>query len=120
MGKYTPYSAKKQPQAKPGPHPIWRGVGFALMVIIPIISYAAARLLLDANTTNHWFPLPTDLILHKFKYPMLLIEIVTTLVFIFVLSAIFMLITFLLNSLFGAPRYGPQDVPPVAYRRRKK
>lgn len=32
-------------------HPIWRGIGFLLLILIPIISYGLAELLLD------WFTL---------------------------------------------------------------
>jgi len=42
-------------------HPIWRGIGFILLGVIAIMSYAGANLLVDANKTNGWITVPTDI-----------------------------------------------------------
>ena len=67
MGKYqTRYTRPSGPSSNNRQmHPIWRGVGFAFMILIPIISYALARLFLDANVTKQWIVLPKDLLLHN-------------------------------------------------------
>ena len=51
MGRYQQY----EKQVKEGPkssHPIWRGIGFLLMGLIAVMSYAGANLLVEANKTR--------------------------------------------------------------------
>ncbi len=38
MGKYSKYRRKSE--QRPGTHPIWRGIGCILIVVVPLISYA--------------------------------------------------------------------------------
>ncbi|MDX9849165.1 MAG: hypothetical protein RBT01_01535 [Anaerolineaceae bacterium] len=99
-------------------HPIWRGIGFALLILAPIMGYAASILLIDLNRVNKWMPVPRDLLIAG-KDPYLLIKIIITLVVAFLIFLIFQLITFFLYKIAGPSRYGPQDVPRVAYRGKK-
>lgn len=94
-------------------HPIWRGVGFGLMVILPIISYATALILIGMNNTEHWIAIPRDLLVRN-RDPLLLIKFLVTIMVMAVFAIILTLIFQILYSLFGPPRYGPTDVPPVA------
>jgi hypothetical protein len=120
MGKYSSYSSKQnQPRKQPEVHPIWRGVGLMMILLIPFLSYISALVLLQENTKYRWVHLPADLIIAG-KDPLLLIKVIITISIAFVLYAIFMLVTFSLSRLFSPPRYGPYDVPPVAYRGKKK
>jgi hypothetical protein len=96
-------------------HPIWRGVGFALLVLAPVMGYAASVLFLDLNNTNRWVPIPGDLLIAA-KDPYLLIKIILTLVFALLIFLLFQLITFFIYRVAGPSRYGPLDVPPVKYR----
>lgn len=106
-------------------HPIWRGVGFAFIVLIPILSYAITELLLQQNAKSNWFPMPYDLMARpgNFLYngdPLLYLKIILTVTIVLAFYAIFMLITFLINSAFGSPRYGPYDVPPINAKVRRR
>lgn len=106
-------------------HPIWRGVGFAFLVLIPLISYAATEVLVQQNQKLGFFPWPYDIVAKPGDLiyngdPLLYFKILITIAFMLVLFAIFSLITFMVNSAFGAPRYGPLDVPPINARVRKK
>ncbi len=96
-------------------HPIWRGVGFALLVLAPVMGYAASVLFLDLNSINRWVPIPGDLLITA-KDPYLLIKIILTLVFALLIFLLFQLITFFIYRVAGPSRYGPLDVPPVKYR----
>jgi len=119
MGKYSSYSRRDAPSPKIRTiHPIWRGVGFAFIIIIPIFSYAAALVLIEQNSKSGWFQIPADLIF-KGADPLLYIKIIVTITIAFILYIIFMLITFLVYSMFGPKRYGPYDVPPIKYRRKR-
>lgn len=41
-----------------GIHPVWRGIGFILMGLIAVMSYAGANLLVEANKTRGWIAVP--------------------------------------------------------------
>lgn len=119
MSKYSTYSSRSadQPKKKEA-HPVWRGVGLAMMVLIPFISYVGAMALIQMNNQQHWFPIPADLLI-KWRDPMLLIKVILTIAVAFVLYLVFMLITFVLFRVMAPPRYGPYDVPPVTYKGKK-
>jgi hypothetical protein len=106
-------------------HPIWRGVGFGLIILVPLFSYALTEVILKANQTANWFPLPYDLMakptdLFYTGDPLIYIKIIMTITFSLVLFAIFTLVTFIMNSAFGRPRYGPMDVPPINVKVKKR
>jgi len=96
-------------------HPIWRGVGFALLVLAPVMGYAASVLFLDLNNKNRWVPIPGDLLIAA-KDPFLLLKLILTLVFALIIFLIFQLLTFFIYRVAGPSRYGPLDVPPVKYK----
>lgn len=115
MGKYDNYSSQNRPARGTLTHPIWRGVGFGLAILTPVIAYSAALILIDANAQNGWVAIPRDLIAQTGD-PLLYVKIILTLVMVFLLYLIFSFITFILYGIFGPPRYGPKDVPPTSYR----
>ena len=96
-------------------HPVWRGVGFALIVLTPIMAYAATLVILDANTANNWVQIPKEL-LYQGSDPLLFAKMILTVVLIFLIGSFFSLITFILYGAFGPKRYGPMDAPPTVYR----
>lgn len=104
-------------------HPVWRGVGFGLMILIPVISYAAMEVLLKQS----WFPIPVDLLavpgqfLYRFfPDPLINIKVMVFVAFLFVLYVVFMLFSFFISSLFGvSKRSDPYYVPPVQRSRRR-
>jgi hypothetical protein len=122
MGKYSTLS-RREPigSRKKNLPPILRGVGFAMMILIPLISYAATETLLNYNSQNHWITIPSELIIKSNFFPrLLLVKGILTLAIAVALYAIFMLITFLVYRIFGPPLYGPYDAPGVSYRNRRK
>ena len=121
MGKYGGYYRKptKSSEERRRISPVWRGIGFAFMVVVPFMAYAGAMLLLDANKQQKWFAIPQDLILKNYSDPLLFVKIVTTLLLAFLGFMIIFFIGLLISRLFGPPRYGPMDAPPIKYQRRK-
>ncbi len=99
-------------------HPIWRGIGFALLIFAPIIGYFSSILLIDLNKENRWLTVPRDLLISG-RDSYLLIKIILTIVIAFLIFLLFQLITFLIYKVAGPPKYGPTDVPRVAYRGKK-
>jgi hypothetical protein len=125
-GKYSRYQSDRGPTREEMRriHPIWRGVGFAMIVLFPIIAYAAMKLLLRFP----WFPLPVDLLAHPgellyrlFPDPLINIKLITWFLIMLVLWVVFTLISFLMNSLFGfSNRKDPYYVPPIKRQRRRR
>ncbi len=98
-------------------HVIWRGVGFAMMVLIPVMSYAIARLFLDENVKQGWLVFPKDWYIQSTFLPTdILMVVVLMLILMLILYAIFTFFSLIIFQLFGTPRYGPLDVPPIKYK----
>jgi hypothetical protein len=116
MAKYNQYSNREQQPRQRQIHPIWRGVGFALIILTPIMAYSAGLILIDANRTQGWIRIPPGLILGQFSDPLILVKIFLTLIISILIYGVFSFITFFLYTSMGPPRYGPYDVPPVEYR----
>ncbi len=122
MGRYQFSYSDKRPgyTDKPEIHPIWRGVGFAMMVIIPVISYFAGLLLIEANKIRHWVPVPPELVAKITGDPDLYIKIILTIVISLLVYLLFMVVTFVTYRLFAPTRYGPTDAPPIQRKSRKR
>ena len=60
MGRYQQYQRDIK-DAEEGVHPIWRGIGFLLMGLIAIMSYAGANLLVEKNKTTGWVAVPYEI-----------------------------------------------------------
>lgn len=119
MGKYQMYQSNASSKRKEmGTHPIWRGIGFALLILTPILGYAGAVVLVNANKVENWVAFPADLFV-KSADPYILIKIIVAVVLMFIIYGIFQLLTFFLYRVFGPSRYGPLDVPPVTYKGKK-
>ena len=118
MGKYRMESSRQMTPSKNSRqmHPIWRGVGFGMMVLIPVMSYALARIFLDENATKGWLTFPKNMYLQNTPLPSdILILIGIMIVFMLVMYAIFTLFSLIIFRMFAPPRYGPLDVPPITY-----
>jgi phosphotransferase system glucose/maltose/N-acetylglucosamine-specific IIC component len=118
MAKYGQYS--RQPAQKQRPweiHPVWRGIGCILMILIPVISYAAAVLIVRENLDQGWLPIPPQLartiILPYFGsvpyfFATLIVAALLALVGFGLITALYALV----YGLVGPSRYGPLDAPP--------
>jgi hypothetical protein len=120
MGNYQPY---RQPQPKTKPwtvHPIWRGIGCFLMILIPIMAYAAAELLVEQNASAGWIAIPVELA-RTVTVPGLgdLPHFYATLAVTILLMVLgFSLLTVVFAFFWGAagpPRYGPLDSRPLRH-----
>ena len=115
MGKYSQYvrppSYYATRQLDKRVHPIWRGIGFLLMIILPIIAYYSTLALLERNAQYQWIEISRDLYVNA-PDPLIGVKIGLTIVLVFIFYALFTTIGFILYRLFGSPRYGPLDVPP--------
>jgi len=132
MGVYNPMSRQASPPPA-GPHPIWRGFGCLISLLLPIISFAGASLLIDYGTQAGW-PIPYQLLGPPAIHPLLwkVAALVPLWAFIqsqnnlyavlaltFLLTIILETITSILYALMyrsAVPRYRPLDAPPPNVR----
>ncbi len=119
MGKYDTYSLKDQKPRRREIHAIWRGIGFAMGVLIPILAYIGMLIILEENSKRGWFFIPRDLI-SKYMEPLLYVKIIITVMLMFIFYAIFLFLTALITRILAPPRYGVYDVAPQSFRGKKK
>jgi hypothetical protein len=119
MGRFRSWEREEQKKPAWDVHPIWRGIGCILFIIIPVISYAGATLLVEANNTEGWYPVPRELT-GPAQYPYLFANLAVAAI-LAVLG--FVLLTVLYSLLYrvaGPPQYGPLDAPPPRRKPRKR
>jgi hypothetical protein len=111
-------------------HPIWRGIGCLLFVIVPVLSYILAAASVQLAVDQNW-PMPYQLMGYPIMpvllwkdvgiVPLLtfiqsqnnLYAILTiTLVFIIFFASLISFIYAMIYRFVGPSRYGPQDAPP--------
>jgi hypothetical protein len=61
VSKYEKYTVKPKKERRWRIHPIWRGIGCIMAILIPLISYTAAYILARANYENGWVSIPAEL-----------------------------------------------------------
>lgn len=110
MSKYSNYWEEKKPRKQKEPHPIWRGIGFLMLIIVPFMSWAAATLLLDENSKQHWVYFERSMIAPG-PYPLLYIQIFLTIILSIFVFALIYFVYFTIYRFTGPSRYGPMDVP---------
>lgn len=131
MGKYHSKVKKVMPRGPEGPHPIWKTLGCLMMVIVPLMSIAAAVATLQYGLDARW-PIPpvllrpivlpnflyaapglASLLLKLFSIPHLVGYVLISLVYILVLGGVVSFLYALLYRAAAPPQYGPLDSPPI-------
>jgi hypothetical protein len=131
MGKYSSYSHKQEKPRVVGVHPVMRGIGCIMIILVPILSYGIAVLLVNYGFSHGW-PIPPAWFGHPTIHPLLLkleglrpiwdflilqnnliANLIFTVAVMVVIGGIMSMIYGYMYTLFGPPRYGPMDVPPI-------
>ena len=131
MGKYTTHSRQAPKPPRNRVHPLMRGIGCIMMIVVPILSYGIALLLIDYGISHGW-PIPPSWLQPITIHPLLfrlrglapvwnfllvqdnLIAIVVfTITIMVVIGGLMSIIYGYIYSMFGPPQYGPQDAPPI-------
>ena len=132
MGKYSSYSRPKPTKPRNvGVHPVMRGIGCIMMVVVPILSYGLAILLVNYGSTQGW-PIPSTWygppsippLLSRLQGLRPIIQflqtqnnleanLVFTILLIVLIGGLMAMIYGYIYTLFGPPKYGPQDAPPI-------
>ncbi len=118
---YAQWRRPRPPARKWRVHPIWRGIGCLMLVLIPIFSFGVAGLLMEANVEQGWVAIPRDL-LGPPGMPVenLYVRLITTALLTVVLFGAYTVIYMFIYGLMGPPRYGPLDARPVRRKRTQK
>lgn len=116
MTKYDPtYQPKSRRSIIPPVHPVWRGIGCFLLILLPIIAFAGAKTLIQANNQQRWVQIPVEL-MNSFSLPMvgrvLFADIFLTVILIVIAFAIITVACSVVYRIIGIPRHGPLDSPP--------
>jgi hypothetical protein len=134
------YSSRNKPEAPPrnrDVHPVMRGIGCIMMVVVPLFSYGLSVILVETAYKRGW-PLPPAWSGRITIHPLLLRlnglkpfwdflatqdNLVANLIFTFAITVLIggiMSIFFgYIYRLFGPPQYGPTDEPPIRKKVKK-
>jgi hypothetical protein len=129
MGKYLRYQRPEYKRTTEV-HPIWRGIGCIMFVLVPIMAYAGAELIVRTGVEKGW-PLPPELLgfirfpdwIYKVpvlsdicrwlaSYPNLLAVLIFFLVLLLLLSGVFSTVYSIVYRTIGPSRYTAVDAPP--------
>ena len=136
MGRYRP-TVPEVPLSKREPRPIWRGIGCLLIIIIPVLSYAAAVQTMpfffdrglvpsDLLTTPKvpswmWLNIPVvaqiiHFLIGRYAFPAYML---LTFLYLLAFGGFFSVIYAIMYRISGPSRYGPMDAPPPKIKVKK-
>jgi hypothetical protein len=93
----------RQLTQKPRPwdiHPVWSGIGCVMLIVLPILSFAATRLLVQENMRQQWVYIPRYMWYGFFVAPVGRIYLVDLALTILLLVVIFGLVTVIYSLFF--------------------
>lgn len=133
MAKYTKYQRPPFKKQR-GSHPVWRGIGCLLMVVVPLMSYAGAVMLVNYGVGHGW-PFPPEFVGYlRFPawvwsapvlpllagpiaaFPNLGAVLLVFFILLLLLSGIFSTLYAFLYRIWGPPKYTSIDAPPPRYK----
>jgi hypothetical protein len=137
MAKYSKFA--QQDYKRPyDVHPIWRGIGCIMIILIPALSIIAAMVLIDEGLKRGW-PLPIEMlgfiqfpptvyqipVINNFartisSIPNLLGIIVFSIMILIIASGLMSFLYSALYRVFGPPRYTALDAPETRSAKRYK
>lgn len=119
MGKYNYLAQQPKNLEKQPVHPIWRGIGCLMIVLMPIVAYAAASLLVDAALKYGWVNISRDLTQSVYipvvlkPVPHLFANLALSIILIFIGYGFLVFLYALVYKFSGTSKMGPYDSPPI-------
>jgi hypothetical protein len=110
MPKHTIFNRRVAKDPAPAVHPIWRGIGCILIIVIPVLSFIIATILINNRATIPWFDIPQDLIVSVLKDPLIFVKIFYTAVISLLIFFLMALVTFTMDRIINPKKKGPYDV----------
>ena len=135
MGRYKDTMKEVERKAS-GPQPIWRGIGCMLIVLIPIVSFAAADLSLpfflnrglvpqellatpQAPDWMYYMPVLRQAFQFLFGRYAILATLLLTFIYILFIGGVLSVFYAYMYQLTAPSRYGPMDAPPPRIKVKK-
>jgi hypothetical protein len=131
MGKYSSVRRAPQKPRNRDVHPVMRGIGCIMIVVVPILAYGISVLLVNYGTAQGW-PISPNLygipsippLLWRLQGLRPILQFIQaqnnleaylffTIVITLVIGVLMSIIYGYMYSIFGPPKYGPQDEPPI-------
>jgi hypothetical protein len=136
MGRYSfERTPKKKERAV---HPIWRGIGCLMLLIVPAVSYALADILVrEGIRQNLWFvpreltgypQLPAEVWRFRIlttlfgwiaRIENLYVNLIVTLILVALIFGVIAMVYAMTYKAAGPPQYGPHDAPPPRVRTKR-
>jgi hypothetical protein len=123
--KYAKYDNANRIKERPWQiHPIWRGLGCIMLIIVPIVSFLGAYIMVGQGIIlSLGIPYPAEFATLLFSFDFLgttysvdtMTLIITGLLIIIGFAALMILYSIVYSAL-GPPRYGPLDAKPERYK----
>jgi hypothetical protein len=130
MGKYSSYVRKAPRPPRGVVHPVMRGIGCIMIVVVPILAYGISLFAVDYAIGQGW-PIPpgwlqaptfpplllrlqgvANLLGFLQTQPRLIAHLVFTAAISLVIGGVMSIVFGYFYQIFGPSRYGPTDVPP--------
>ncbi len=136
MGRYSPTTTRTPKSRIERPHPVWRGIGCILMILVPILSFGLAEITVQNAWAQQYIPyqllgnpvMPANWWKLQFFNPLLgfiqaqdnLYGVAIFFIFYLLVIGAFVSVgnAYVYKTL-GPPRYGPQDAPPPKMKVRR-
>ena len=131
MGKYSSHARQASKPERGVVHPVMRGIGCIMIVLVPILAYGIAVLLVNYGASQGW-PIPPGWYGAPSIHPLLwrlqgltpilqflqaqnnlTANLIFTVAITVIIGGIMSVVYGYIYTLFGPPRYGPQDAPPI-------
>ena len=118
MGQYRSNVVEKKSGSDGKIHPIWRGIGCIMIILLPAMSYAGAVELVKANYFQGWIRMPIELT-GPSQFPYLYAYLLVGTMLLLIGSGLLITIYSLFYRVMTGPRQGPLDASP-GWRKKKK
>ncbi len=110
MPKHTIFNRRVAKEPAPAVHPVWRGIGCILIVVLPALSYFMSTILINNRAAIPWFDIPQELIVAVLKDPLLIVKIFYAAVISLLIFFLIALVTFTIDRVVNPKKKGPYDV----------
>ncbi len=124
MGRGNFFEQRKT-MKRAGIHPVWRGIGCVMLVLLPMMAYAGATLLVQADLSQGWYPVPAEMarpvnIPLLGSVPYLYANLTVAFVLLLIGYGLLVIVYSLIYRAAKPSRYGPYDAPPIRRRKRRR
>lgn len=106
MTKYVKYNKPTRSlKERMEPHPVWRGIGLILAILIPVMSYYLVSFALENPGKYSWIVIPRELVINRLWDPLMVIKLLYSLVAVLAIYMVIALFTFIISSMIGTGRH---------------